>query len=56
LVEFNQGWNHDNYTTVRILDKVYKLLNKWVKYVLYKYIVIKINAKLYLYLVGVLKL
>jgi hypothetical protein len=28
LVEFNQGWNHDNYTTVRILDKVYKLLNK----------------------------
>ncbi len=28
LVEFNQGWYHSNYVTVRILDEVYKNLNK----------------------------
>ena len=28
LVEFNQGWYHSNYVTVRILDEVYKNINK----------------------------
>lgn len=28
LIEFNQGWYHDNYVTCRILDEVYKYLNK----------------------------
>lgn len=28
LVEYNQGWYHSNYVTVRILDEVYKNINK----------------------------
>ena len=28
LIEFNQGWYHDNYVTCRILDEAYKYLNK----------------------------
>lgn len=28
LIEFNQGWYHNDYVTVRILDEVYKQLNK----------------------------
>ena len=28
LIEFNQGWYHDNYVTCKILDEVYKYLNK----------------------------
>lgn len=28
LVEFNQGWYHSDYVTVRILDEIYKNLNK----------------------------
>lgn len=27
LVEFNQGWYHSNYVTVRILDEIYKIIN-----------------------------
>lgn len=28
LVEFNQGWYHSNYVTCRILDEIYKNINK----------------------------
>ena len=28
LVEFNQGWYHSDYVTCRILDEVYKNINK----------------------------
>ena len=28
LVEFNQGWYHSDYVTCRILDEIYKNINK----------------------------